>query len=651
LEFQRKIATFPRLILILAALQSYGMIRLLNSRHLENILAALAAFVAFLVYLSTLCPTTNFIDSGELSTDAYTLGIAHPTGYPLFTLIGWIFAHLPLGLRVVYQLNMMAAFFCALALFVFFKFLVFFVRLVADRGNAREQSHQWTLYVPAMAGTLLLGFSETFWSQATAIEVYSLHCFFVALLLLLFLRAILQGSRTERGERIDLRGWYLFAFILGLAFTNHMTTVLLAPAFLFLYFSTFRFSNASWKRLARMSIPFLLGFSVYLYLLIRASEHPTMNWGNPENLERFLWHFSGKQYRVWIFASTESAMKQLQYFIDTLLPEFAYVPVIFAAVGLWFLLTRNRKLAAFTLLLFLGCILYSINYDIHDIDSYFLLAYFTVTIWCSLGIRYIMMSLRDGRVRFVFSVSTLLLVGVVAYFNYSRLDESKTFLVEDYTRDMFNSIDRNGIVISYQWDYFVSAAYYFQLVEKERTDIVVVDKELLRRSWYYAQLEARYPWLIDGSRKEVDAFLVELRKFERGLPYNPNLIEARFNSVIHSFIGKNHTQRPVYATGEIETQYTSGYQRVPSGLAFRLYNDTLVHQAPLNSFLLRKPSRTNQYVEGLVGQYARAYLNHAIYAYLGGDSAAAEVNVDKALEVQPTFPEAMDLKSRLAKGG
>ena len=88
------------------------MVGWLNSRQLENVFAAAIALAVFIVYLTTLCPTTNFIDSGELATVAYTLGIAHPTGYPLFTLMGWIFAHLPLGSRVIYQLNMMAAVFC-----------------------------------------------------------------------------------------------------------------------------------------------------------------------------------------------------------------------------------------------------------------------------------------------------------------------------------------------------------------------------------------------------------------------------------------------------------------------------------------------------------------------------------------------------------
>ena len=110
-----------------------------------------------------------------------------------------------------------------------------------------------------------------------------------------------------------------------------------------------------------------------------------------------MWHFTGKQYRVWIFSSTESAVKQFRYFIDTVLPEFAYLPIVFALIGLWNLLLRNRTMLAFTLLLFIGCLLYAINYDIHDIDSYFLLAYFTIAVWCSIGIHFIISLFREKR--------------------------------------------------------------------------------------------------------------------------------------------------------------------------------------------------------------------------------------------------------------
>ena len=127
----------------------------------------------------------------------------------------------------------------------------------------------------------------------------------------------------------------LFALVLGFSFTNHMTTILLAPAFLAAFFYANRYNDrATWKKLRALFLPFFLGLSVYCYLPVRASMKPVMNWGNPADAERFLWHISGKVYRVWIFSSFESAGKQFKYFVDTLPGEFAYLPLVFAAIGI-----------------------------------------------------------------------------------------------------------------------------------------------------------------------------------------------------------------------------------------------------------------------------------------------------------------------------
>ena len=59
--------------------------------------AVFVFLISFIVYLQTMAPSVPNIDGGELATVCATLGIAHPTGYPLFTLIGYLFAHLPIA--------------------------------------------------------------------------------------------------------------------------------------------------------------------------------------------------------------------------------------------------------------------------------------------------------------------------------------------------------------------------------------------------------------------------------------------------------------------------------------------------------------------------------------------------------------------------
>jgi hypothetical protein len=571
-----------------------------------------AAFT-FSVYSLTRVPGLTFIDSGELSTAATLLGISHPTGYPLFTLVGWGFAHLPVGPEAIVRLNVMASFYCALAAGVFFVLFTDILTLASGpKAVNRAPSPAFAPHAGAAGGTLILAFSETYWLQGTGVEVYSLHLLLVALVLLAFVRASAPGDRGQRDGR-----WYLFAFLLGLCFTNHMTTILLGPGLLFLYFSAHGVRGESWRRLARMSPFFLLGLTPYLYLPLRSAQNPVCNWGAPASWERFFWHVGGKQYRVWIFSSTEAAGRQFQYFVSTIPSEFAYVGLLFAVVGAVMLFRWQRRMFWGTFILFVTCVAYSINYDIHDIDSYFLLAYICVSLWAAVGMYGIVLwTARLRRGPHIAGWGIPLVCGSVVFLvNYPRVDQSSNTLVEEYTANMFASLEKNALVISYQWDFWISASYYVQYVRGERVDVAVVDKELLRRSWYLKELQVRYPWLIERSREEVEAFRRELNRFEHDLPYNPAVIQARYEKMIRSFIRAQLGDRPVYVTSEIEPEFSRGWQRVPEGLANRLYADTLFHPSPAPKWRPPVQLRKGKMEDATMRLYAEAMVHRAQYYY------------------------------------
>jgi hypothetical protein len=608
--------------------------------------ATLVSFLSFLIYLKTLAPSVTFIDAGELAAVAYTLGIAHPTGYPLFTLLGWVFARLPIASEEIVRLNVMAAFFCAVGVFLFYH-LVHGVLTEAFTPTSSLKFKRKEVLPPAIrvssaGAALLLAFSETYWSQAVAIEVYSLHVLFLSLVLLSFFKAVFdgKGNPEERGQSSN-RWWYAFAFFLGLSFTNHMTTILLAPGLLYLYFATQGFVARSWRRVGYMAIPFLLGFSVYWYLPLRASQSPLMNWGNPATLEKFLWHWTGKQYRVWIFSSTEAAGRQLKYFIQALPDEFAYIGLALAVVGIVALWRAQRRIAITLLLLFFGCMFYSINYDIHDIDSYFLLAYFCIAILAAVGLLWVFRWLSESVNVKVAAVACIVLSLATCVLHYEKTDESNNHLVEDYTKNMFASLEQNALVLSYQWDYWVSASFYYQLVKNFRPDVTVVDKELLRRSWYFKQLEHRHPWLIENSRAEVEAFLKELDKFEHDRPYNPSVIQARFVDMIRSFIANNLATRPVYVTPEIESEFTAGMQRVPEGLALRVYADTLRHPMREVEFVYRPFERPGRLEDALKNLYTVSFNARGMYWMQSGDVDSAVAAFRKGLHFNPNSRDAM----------
>jgi hypothetical protein len=352
---------------------------------------------------------------------------------------------------------------------------------------------------------------------------------------------------------------------------------------------------------------------------------------------------SGKQYRVWIFSSTEAAGRQLKYFFADLPSEFAYVGLAIAISGLFFLWQKNWKIGITILLLFFGCVFYSINYDIHDIDSYFLLAYFCIALLAGAGFLLLFRWLNEKISVVALSSSLFALSLLPLATHFDKTDETRNYLVEDYTQNMFNSFQPNALVLSYQWDYWVSASYYYQLVKGARPDVAVVDKELLRRSWYFVQLEKRYPWLIQNSRHEVEAFLKELYKFEHELPYNSNEIQGRFVEMIQSFISQNISSRPVYVTTEIEQEFSQDYQRVPEGLAMRLFADTLRQASRNISFNYRPFERSGRLEDALKNMYANASTMKGINYIQFNKIDSAMMAFREALQFNPNSADAMNL--------
>jgi hypothetical protein len=600
-------------------------------RALPPVAVGLASLAA---YAATMTPGVTFIDSGELAAVATTLGVAHPTGYPLFTLLGWAAAHFPLGSEPVVRLNFFAGCCSAAGAGVF---VLVLRRLILSSG-ARDDGFASTL--AAMTGAMLIAFSETYWSEALAVEVYPLHVLLVALVLLSFFRAAFPLP----GEGSTGRQWYVFSFLVGLAFTNHMTTILLAPGLLYLYVSTQGWAAESWRRLFRMALPFGAGLSLYLYLPIRAMQGPLFCWGNPDTPGRFLEHAFGKQYRIWIFSSSEVAGRQLSHFIGSLPGEMNLAGLLLAAAGLVMLWRRRRTLWVGSVLLFAGCVGYSVNYDIKDIDSYFLLAYIVMGMWATIACYEIALRIpRTGRWGVV--IASAGLVGVLVWSHGPEIDRSDDHLVEDYTNAMFASLDSGAVVFSYQWDYWVASSYYEQYVRGIRIDVTVIDKELLRRSWYLLELSRRVPWLIASTRREVDAFLRAVAPFEQDLPFTPSAIETRYQAMIAAMIRESAKTHPVYVTEEIEPQYTQGYWRVPAGLALRLDRSFGSRLTPMPVFRYR-PFRTPGRLEDMTKSlYADAYLARGEYALVVEHDTT---EASKSLKNAVSFISPSQRSSRLA---
>ncbi len=479
--------------------------------------------------------------------------------------------------------------------------------------------------------------------------MYSLHILLISASIYFFLKAYFIGIENKLNDLRKIeKNWLIFAFMLGLSFTNHMTSILLLPGFAYLYFSKYGFSQNAFQRILRMLIPFITALTIYIYLPISASRNPEINWGNPVNWENFKRHIMGWQYQSWIFSSTESASKQFKYFVEIFPTEFAYFGLILIFLGLIELSKTNRKILTFYLILFFTCLLYSINYDINDIDSYFLLAFISAGLIATTGYLFIVKKFFQ---RNIGTYALLILPVLFIAINFEKVNQNDNTQYHEYSISVLNSADNNSIVISYLWDFLISPSYYLQFVEGKRKDIAIIDKELVRRSWYFNQIKRNNILIYERSKDLIDRFLPELAKFERNENYNPQILEKYYREIIQSFIIRNINDHSIYLTPEmVSTELKSGWLVLPDTLRvipdlflFKIVKDTFYHPLKMKDYSISFREEKSYYTETLKSLIATAHISRAMYELQYGNKAEAKKLVDKVLKINPQIqlPESL----------
>jgi len=621
-----------------------------------------AALFVFIVYIFTLAPSVVQIDSGELAAVQATLGIAHPTGYPLFTILGYLFSLIPLQFTKIFQLNILAAIYCATAVGVFTYTIKYCLdnlssfktkssvqkesskkdkkkgKYQIEKSDKQDELSENIKLITAVFGGLILAFSRTFWFQSTSVEVYSLHLLLISLIILFLLKAYVKSFENDK-----LINWLWFAFFLSLGFTNHLTTLMILPGTAYLYFSRYRFNPASIKKLFLMILLFVVVLAaVYSYLPLRASQNPILHWGNTVDWERVYRHITGKQYQVWLFTSFGSAGKQFSHFWSILPFEF-FVGLILALIGLFVSLFKSRTLGLFVLITFLFTLFYSINYDIHDIDSYFLLAFLMLSFFASFGAIKIL-EMKNLQKNYAL-IGLGIVLAVQLFFNFREVNQSNVYTYEDYTKAVLSTVPENSIIFSYQWDYFISASYYYQFVEGLRKDVTIIDKELLRRSWYYNQIDNHDPKILNGLRTELDEFLLALKPFERDEKFDSNRLENLYRSIMSNLIKTNVNERDYFIAPELfeqemqrgEFKLPAGYNLVPHLFFYKVVEGDDYVPAPDPDFQLRIASNRNYYIDMIERMVGQMLSNRAYYEVRFGRTDRAKVYLKKIVNDLPGF--------------
>jgi len=400
--------------------------------------------VSFVIYLITLCPTVYVGDSGEFTTAAYTLGITHPPGYPLYVLFGKIFSILiPYG-NIAYRINLMSGLFGALTCSILYLILIHLFR----RNNRESNSTNKYIFI-AILSSLFLSFSKTFWSQSVIAEVYTINAFIIALLIYL--------SVTKHNNI------YIIAFVTGVGISGHYLTALLFPAFLLLFWKILLNEKNFIERTVSFSVFLLLGLSVLLFMPVRSSANPFMDWGDTETFQNFIAQIRRVQYKTFEFGQSVNFLTKLsfiKYFFKLAGEQFTYYMVPFILLGMLNLYKEFKKYFTFTVTLFVinsVVLLLILKFQFNPqqasvVEVYFLPAYTVMAIWLSFGFLYI-----SKYIKYYF-LTPLIILPILFNFNYNN--KRNNFIASDYSSNIlkslptdshyFSSGDNQMFLLSYQ---------------------------------------------------------------------------------------------------------------------------------------------------------------------------------------------------------
>jgi len=429
------------------------------------------------LYLSTasgLVTWAHFGEDGpELEGAARTLGIAHPPGYPLFTLL----AHV-LGLLVptpVSSINLLTLLAAAVA--------------VGGTGvltaRVMRRAGEGGVWPGALAALCFLSVSPTWWSQASIGEVYTLH---MALITLGF---ALLVSREPR----DL---LLAAYVFGLGLAHHPLTL---PALLVaLAYVILRRRRIGPEHVILLLAPLCL----YGTLLIRSRLDPAFDWGDPRVPARLWWVMSGAQYHQNLFREGWNAVlgTWIHALRTTPVHQLGWIGTGLVVVGAFRLMkTARPELVALTLLYVGSCFVGS-AYDIPDPTAYFLPAVLSLVVLAGVGFGQLWrwcerVSLPQTRKAVLAAgcgavAASLFMLGREGAANALQARDPNAF---EYAVGGAQALEKNAVVLS-RGDGRTFSLWYGTTVLRSRPDVVVVYESMLDWPWYRNYLAARFPDLL-----------------------------------------------------------------------------------------------------------------------------------------------------------
>jgi hypothetical protein len=435
----------------------------------DRLIAVIFALASLTLYVVTSAPSvaTIFDDSLEFQVVLPTLGIAHPSGYPLFTLTGKLATHLIPFRDPAGRANLFSALAAAVAVGLLY--------LVARRFAGNR--------LAAALATAVFAISPAWWSQATLAEVYGLH----GLLMILFLYLLLRWEEERRQSPRADRWLAAAALAAGLGLAHHRMIALLFPAALVFIVWTdpiLLHQPRRWLTPVCMLVAPLL---LYLYLPIRGQAVTSLDGSYLPTLQGTLNWILARGYSVFLTGNPFNVSRSASDFVVLFLDQFGVLFLICALLGLatgWRWRLRHYVLL---LLATAATVAFGIAYKVQDIAVFFIPAFILTAIWAAWGLTPILDGLaaygaglaRRSRLPAPsFQILVIVLAAILlfqpvqqAVQNFGGQNRSRQWDTYEYGQDILEQTPAGGRIVGLLGE--TTLVRYFRDVLGQRPDIQV----------------------------------------------------------------------------------------------------------------------------------------------------------------------------------
>jgi len=594
-----------------------------------NVFAILSFVVPFAISMLTLAPSVTFFDSGEFLTATASLGSAHSPGYPLFLMYAKPFTWIPLG-NIAFRINMATAFSASLACLGVY--LLTISLLKGEDLVAEKRFSAFAVKASGLAAACSFAVTPRLWLQSNHDKPYPLLAFLTAVIFYLLLK---WRDHYKAGDEQPAYV-YVCTFLAGLAMGLHQTVVLLLPAWFLLIVL------ADWRMLTRIKELVLatafamFGFSVHLYLPLRATQNPLLNWGDSKTSSQFLWHFLRKGY------PDDPHPRDLTLLLAQIkafnIPrEFTWVGAALLLIAL-FCLWRRQRDVVIAYLAGVGAFLLVIVGHFNALPEFIFLTeefftplYLLTAVLIGVGLFHVLVyATRSASLpeRYDLKIYGLVLVLLFALpvslcaVNYYENDQHNNYIAFDYATNSLRSLPENAVMFTWG-DSGAFPLWYLQGVERMREDLDLPHTPHIVFDWYLDSM----PRIFKDSN---------LRKFDIQNAAPEVSLRIAVNDLID--------QRPVYV--DFSTRYSvtfEDYVPVQKGIVYRLMRvseprglpDISVWNNYNNRGILEKISFLDLDTGKAILIYANSYLEAGEFLLSIGRIAEGMQMLDKAVLIAP----------------